>query len=225
MKRIFAKSTLRSFWEEHPNSEQYLKTWFDTAMNSTWKRPNSIKESYANASILKNGRVVFIIKGNTYRLVVRFNFEKQWAFIRFIGTHKEYDNIDANTILKNKKMNIKPIKTETDYRTALAQLDKVFNAPAGTPESDEADILGLLIDEYEKENYPIEAPDPIAAIKIRMEEMQLKQLDLVPEIGGKSRVSEILNKKRRLTVEMIRKLAVKLNLSADLLIKDYQLSQ
>jgi HTH-type transcriptional regulator / antitoxin HigA len=87
------------------------------------------------------------------------------------------------------------------------------------------EILGLMVDDYENKHYPIEAPDPIEAIKIRMEEMHLKQVDLIPEIGGKSRVSEILNRKRRLTVEMIRKLAVRLNLSANLLIKDYQLIQ
>ena len=121
-------------------------------------------------------------------------------------------------------MNIKPIKTETDYEDALKRLEIVFDAPIGTEESDEADILGLLIDEYEKKHYPIEVPDPIEAIKIRMEEMHLKQIDLVPEIGGKSRVSEILNKKRKLTIEMIRKLTKRLNLSPELLLSDYQLN-
>ena len=75
-------------------------------------------------------------------------------------------------------MNIKPIKTETDYEDALKRLEIVFDAPIDTLEGDEADILGLLIDEYEKKHYPIEAPDPIEAIKIRMEEMHLKQIDL-----------------------------------------------
>ncbi len=70
-------------------------------------------------------------------------------------------------------MNIKPIKTKSDYRLTLQMLDNLFDAPMGTPESDEADLLGLMIEEYEKEHYPIEAPDPIEAIKIRMEEMQL----------------------------------------------------
>lgn len=120
-------------------------------------------------------------------------------------------------------MDIRLIKTVKDYQNALAKLKTVFDAPVGTPESDEADILGLIIDEYEKVNYPIEAPDPIEAIKIRMEEMQLKQVDLIYEIGGKSRVSEVLNKKRRLTVNMIRKLTERLNLSPNILIKDYQL--
>jgi len=127
------------------------------------------------------------------------------------------------TQFKSMTMKIKPIKTEADYQKALKRLNEIFDAPVGTPESDEADILGLLIDEYEKENYPIEAPDPVEAIKIRMEELQLKQIDLVPEIGGKSRVSEILNRKRKLTVDMIRKLSKRLNLPAELLIKDYQL--
>lgn len=122
-------------------------------------------------------------------------------------------------------MNVQPIKSELDYQNALKRLEVVFDASIGTPESDEADLLGLMIDEYEKKNYPIEAPDPIEAIKIRMDEMQLKQIDLVNEIGGKSRVSEILNRKRKLTVEMIRKLTTRLNLSPGLLINDYQLTR
>jgi len=120
-------------------------------------------------------------------------------------------------------MNIKLIKTESDYRTALKRLELIFDAEIGTQESDEADVLGLMIDDYEKKHYPIEAPDPIEAIKIRMEEMQLKQIDLVGEIGGKSRVSEILNRKRKLTVDMIRKLTTRLSLSPGLLINDYPL--
>ena len=120
-------------------------------------------------------------------------------------------------------MELRPIKTEADYKNALQRLEEIFDAKSGTPESDELEILGLMVDDYENKHYPIEAPDPIEAIKIRMEEMHLRQIDLIPEIGGKSRVSEILNRKRRLTVDMIRKLATRLNLSANLLIKDYQL--
>ena len=118
-------------------------------------------------------------------------------------------------------MNIKPIKTEADYIEALSRLEILFDAKVGTPESDEADILAILIDEYENRNYPITSPDPIEAIKIRMEEMQLKQTDLIDVIGGKSKVSEILNRKRKLTVKMIRNLTVKLNLSPSLLIEEY----
>ena len=98
MKRIIAKRTLREFWEKHADSEQYLKTWYETAKNSKWNSPNQVKMTYINASILKNNRVVFNIKGNSYRLIVKFNYVKQWAFIRFIGTHAEYDKIDADKI-------------------------------------------------------------------------------------------------------------------------------
>jgi mRNA interferase HigB len=98
MERIFAKSTLREFWKEYPESEQYLKTWYETAMNANWQTPADVKKNYSSASVLKKSRIVFNIKGNTYRMITKFNFEKQWIFIRFIGTHSEYDNIDANTI-------------------------------------------------------------------------------------------------------------------------------
>lgn len=122
-------------------------------------------------------------------------------------------------------MKMKLIKTEADYNRVINRLETIFDAKVGTAESDEADVLALLVDEYEKKHFPIAAPDPIEAIKIRMEEMQLKQIDLVKEIGGKSRVSEILNRKRKLTVEMIRKLSLRLNLSPDVLINDYSLTR
>lgn len=120
-------------------------------------------------------------------------------------------------------MTLKLIKTDGEYQEALKRLEEIFDAKIGTPESDEADILGLLVDEYEKQHYPIDAPDPIEAIKIRMEEMNLKQKDLVGVIGGKSRVSEILNRKKKLTVDMVRNLALRLNLSVQILINDYKL--
>ena len=114
-------------------------------------------------------------------------------------------------------MNIQPIKSESDYRNGLKRLEVIFDAAIGSPESDEADVLSLLIDEYEKKHYLIETPDPIEAIKIRMEEMHLKQIDLVQGIGGANRVSEVLNRKRKLTVDMILKLTTRLNLSPGIL--------
>ncbi len=120
-------------------------------------------------------------------------------------------------------MNISPIRTEKDYEKALKRLEKIFDSPPKSKEGDEAEILSLLIENYENQHFPIEAPDPIEAIKIRMEEMNIRQKDLVGIIGGKSRVSEVLNKKKRLTVDMIRKLEKMLHLSASLLVKNYEL--
>jgi len=120
-------------------------------------------------------------------------------------------------------MDLKPIKNEKDYRNALERLEIIFDAPTDTKEGDEAEILSLMIENYENEHYPIESPDPIEAIKIRMEELNMRQKDLVGIIGGKSRVSEILNRKKKLTVEMIRELERKLQISATVLVNNYQL--
>jgi HTH-type transcriptional regulator/antitoxin HigA len=122
-------------------------------------------------------------------------------------------------------MQFKPIKSELDYRNALQRLEIIFDAPVDSIEGDEAEILSLLIEHYENEHYPIEAPDPIEGIKIRMEELNMRQQDLVGILGGKSRVSEILNKKKRLTVDMIRKLEKTLQISASVLVNNYELSE
>ena len=121
-------------------------------------------------------------------------------------------------------MEIKPIKTEKDYENSLERLELIFDASPNSIEGDEAEILSMLIDNYENKHYPIGPPDPIEAIKIRMEEMNLKQKDLVGVIGGKSRVSEILNKKKKLTVEMIRELEKILHISASVLVNNYKLA-
>lgn len=122
-------------------------------------------------------------------------------------------------------MIIKPIKTESDYRMALERLNEVFDAPAGSPESDEADILAVLVDEFERKHYPIDAPDPIEAIKIRMKEMHMRQIDIADAFGGRNRTSEILNRKRKLTLGMIRNITKRLNISPGVLISDYKISQ
>ena len=124
---------------------------------------------------------------------------------------------------KKTAMQLKPIKTEKDYRNALKRLEVIFDAPIDTKEGDEAEILSLLIENYENEHYPIEAPDPIEAIKIRMEELNMRQKDLVGIIGCKSRVSEILNRRKKLTVEMIRELERILQISASVLVNNYKL--
>jgi mRNA interferase HigB len=99
--RVISKRTLREFWESTPkyaDSEDPLKAWYREAKQAMWLTPADIKEQYRNASILKNNRTVFNIAGNKYRLVVEINYPAQMIFIRFIGTHQEYDKIDVETI-------------------------------------------------------------------------------------------------------------------------------
>ncbi|KIC92667.1 helix-turn-helix domain-containing protein [Flavihumibacter solisilvae] len=116
---------------------------------------------------------------------------------------------------------IKPIKTKKDYAAAMARLEKIFDARPGTAEGDELEILGILIEKYEDEHYPIDYPDPIEAIKFRMEQLGYNQNDLAEVVGLKSRASEILNKKRKLTLEMIRQLHEKLRIPTSVLIQAY----
>ena len=118
-------------------------------------------------------------------------------------------------------MDIKAIKTENDYNQALKRLDGIFHAPADSKEGDEAEVLTILIEKYEDEHYPIEAPDPIEAIKFRMEQMDMSNRDLAQIIGYKSRVSEIFSRKRKLTLKMIRSLHEKLKIPYESLITDY----
>jgi len=118
-------------------------------------------------------------------------------------------------------MNISPIRTEKDYNKGLARLESIFDAKLGTKEGDELDILSILIDKYENEYFPIGMPDPVEAIKFRMEQMGMKQKDLIALIGFKSRVSEILNRKRKLTLDMVRKLSKALHIPTDVLIQEY----
>lgn len=96
--RIIARRTLRQFWAKHPDAEQPLKAWHKRVEAANWRQPADVKAEYGNASILKNNRICFDIGGNKYRLIVHINYDKQIVFIRFIGTHAEYDRIDANTI-------------------------------------------------------------------------------------------------------------------------------
>ena len=120
-------------------------------------------------------------------------------------------------------MDLRPIKNEGDYQVALERLNTIFDAPVKSKLGDEADLLSMMIDNYENEHYAIEAPDPIEAIKIRMEDQGLRQKDMIGVIGEKGKVSEVLNKKRKLSLNMIRRLTDKLQLSASLLIRDYEL--
>jgi len=119
-------------------------------------------------------------------------------------------------------MNIKPIKTKQDYLNMLNRIENLMDAKPDTPQMDELEVLTTLIEAYEEQNYKIDAPDPISAIMFRMEQEGLKQKDLVPVIGSKSRVSEILNKKRKLTIEMIRNLHEKLHIPIESLFLDYK---
>jgi HTH-type transcriptional regulator/antitoxin HigA len=120
------------------------------------------------------------------------------------------------------EMNITPIRTKKDYARTLKRVEKLMGAKANTKELDELDVLATLVDAYEEKHFPIDDPDPIAAIKHQMEAMGMSRKDLEPLLGSRSRVSEILNRKRKLTMDMVRNLHDRLGIPAGTLIRDYE---
>jgi HTH-type transcriptional regulator/antitoxin HigA len=117
------------------------------------------------------------------------------------------------------KNELKPIRSERDYQRALREVEKLWGAKSGTPDGDRLDILGTLIDAYEAAEYPMDPPDPIEAIMFRMEQQGLTRKDLEPLIGTRTRVAEVLNRKRNLSIGMIRRLHTQLGISAEVLIR------
>jgi mRNA interferase HigB len=119
--RVIAVSTLRAFRQRHPNAEQPLRAWFEEVANASWTRPSDIKALYPSASILKNRRAVFNIKGNDYRLIVAVSYKLQIVHVKFIGTHKEYDAVDAETVDSTQSTYSTPW---TSARSTLKQITK-----------------------------------------------------------------------------------------------------
>lgn len=122
-------------------------------------------------------------------------------------------------------MELKPIKTKTEYKAALREVEALFDAPEGTPQADKLEVLAMLVEKYEARHYPIAAPDPIEFLNYAMEARGLTRKDLEPYIGSRGRVAEVLNRSRPLTLAMIRRLSEGLDLPADVLIADYELRQ
>jgi len=114
---------------------------------------------------------------------------------------------------------VKPIRREADYEAALAEVERLWGAKSGTPRGDRLDVLATLIDAYESEHYPIDPPDPIEAIKFRMEQQNLTRKDLEGILGTRTRVAEVLNRRRGLSINMIRRLHESLGISTDVLIR------
>jgi HTH-type transcriptional regulator / antitoxin HigA len=147
------------------------------------------------------------------------NYDYQICYIRFLGTHAEYEQIDAERVCGS--MRIRPIKTESDYRMALAEIERLMSASQKTVTGDRLEVLVTLVERYESERDPIEPPDPIEALIHHMESRGLTRRDLEAYLGSRARVAEVLNRKRPLSLEMIRKLHKGLGIPAEVLIQPY----
>ncbi len=182
-----------------------------------------MKQVYKNASILANNRVIFNIKGNDFRLIVFLNFLQGTCYLIWFGTHKEYDKIDCETVpfdkniltfIKKIVMNWKVLKTEDDYNNASLRLMEIFHATPNTPDGDEMELLLVLIQDYDNRRYAMPELDALDVIKIKMQEMGLKNKDLEPLIGTKGHVSLVMNGKRDITLKMAQRLKNHFNIPA-----------
>lgn len=223
--RVVAVRTLRLFWKAHPSAEQPLKSWYQETVRAQWRQPADIKVHYRSASILMNRRVVFNIKGNEYRLIVAVAFNVGVVYVKFVGTHDQYDAVDAQTVeqrsSERQSMNVRPVRTSKDHRATLETIAALMEADpkAGTHDGDLLDILTTLVQAYEAKHYPVDAPDAVAAIKFRMDQDGLSVKDMEPFIGKSNRVYEVLSHKRPLTLGMIRRLHEGLGIPAEALIR------
>ncbi len=218
--RIISQRILQEFLaspegRNAPIAVTALNVWFAEVTGATWETVADIKRRYPMANIASLDRITFDIGGHDHCMLVSVDFELGIVRIRWIGTRKAYESLD----LTEAKManELKPIRTEADHEAAMAEIEHLWGSKSGTPDGDRLDILVTLVAAYEN-RFPMNAPDPVEAIRTRMTKQGLSRRDLEPMIGSAARVSEILSGKRSLTVGMIRRLRNDLGISADILI-------
>lgn len=217
--RILSLPTLRSFHERpaYADSKEPLLTWHGHVLKAKWQAPADVKADLGTANILKDGRVVFNITGNKYRLVTSISYPYGIVFVKFVArTSRTTPSMHK---LSRDSMDIKPIRTEADYQAALREVESLMSAEFGTPEGDRLDVLATLVDAYEAKHFPMEVADPIEAIKFQMDQKGLTVKDLEPMIGRSNRVYEVLNRVRPLTLPMIWRLHKGLGIPAETLIQ------
>ena len=228
--RVIARNVLVSFWGKHPEARASLEIWYKILRAAHWSTMDEIQRAAPNAKVLNRERARFEIAGGNYRLVAAFDFRRQTAFVKFIGTHAEYDRIDARSISQSEEllMEIRPIRTDEDHRAALAEIESCWGAPEGAEVGDKLDVLIALVDIYEAKRWPLESAsrfDPVDVLHYAIDDLGHSAAELAEVLGSRSGADEILSRRRALTVEMIYKIGEAWKIPADLLIRPYKVER
>lgn len=207
--RVISKKTIETYYEAHPDCRGALLAWYERITATEWADFNHLKRGFPSVDFVGNNHYVFNIRGNSYRLVVVVQFVPQRALVRFIGTHAEYDKI-KNIAFYRKVVAmkiVKLIKTEKENEKALREIEALMTKPKLTKaEDDYLELLFVLVENFEKKAYPLPKPTPQEMVQYLMDEFGYTKKDLEKQLGAPSRVSEFLNGKRKLTLNMIRNL-------------------
>lgn len=233
--RVVSRRLLRDFWEipGRRDSQIPLKTWYDVVQDATWTSHDDVKATYGANVDFAHGKYIFDIGGNKYRLICVIDFARHGVLTLRVCTHAEYDvcaligESGFNNSERVYAMNtVRPLHTRADYESAIAEVRRLWGSEAGTADGDRLDLLMVLVGAYEDEHDAIDPPDPIEAILRRMDDLGMSRADLGAMIGASSgRVSEILNRRRHLTLDMIRKLVIGLGLSEHCLLQPYEIER
>jgi HTH-type transcriptional regulator/antitoxin HigA len=216
--QIIALRTLRLFWQKHPQAERAIKAWYAQVSKAEWRGPGDVKAQFGTTvDFIADNRLMFDLSGNKYRLIVHVAYPFGRVLVKFIGTHREIRPYRPG----DRSMN-RPLRSEADYDEALRAIARYFEDEPrpGTPEADAFDLLALLIADYERRHWPIDPPDPVDAIRYRMETAGYSQADLGRLLGSRQRASDILQRKRRLTMRMAAKLHREWGIPAEALLSD-----
>jgi antitoxin component HigA of HigAB toxin-antitoxin module/mRNA-degrading endonuclease HigB of HigAB toxin-antitoxin module len=224
--RVIARNTLVAFAKAHPETRSALERWFTVVRSAEWMSMNEVKSAFSGAKVLNAERARFEVAGGNYRLIAAFDFRRQTVFVKFLGTHTEYDNVNALTVSQFQEIavHIRPIRSDADHRAALAEIERLWGASPGTDDGDKLEILITLVEKYEESRWPINEPDwdPADVLRYAIDEMGHTQTELAALLGSRSRASEILNRQRPLTVEMIRSISDAWKIPAQFLIRPYR---
>ena len=220
--RIIAVSTLKAFIDTdaaRADARQPVMAWYRQVKAADWASPADVKREFRSASILQDGRAVFNIAGNKYP---HRGFGS--TILTVSSTSGSSAAIGTTTPSMRRRfeaqaMDIAPIKTKRDYQRTLKEIEGLMTAKRNTPDGDRLDVLVILVEAWEAKHYPLDLPDPVAAIRYHMEQNELAPKDLVPYIGSRGRVYEVLNRKRPLTLKMIWRLHHDLGIPAESLIR------